>query len=248
MTNDLKRDMERLAELLPLLPEGPYSAVDNSWETSTVYSHDGHGIVAECPIDGGVCEQTQGHLEKVKEANAEAIAILLTHLPAILARVQEPDDAVVERFYVDCEFDGHNGPLLSIALVREDGNGIHIRTTENACDPWILENVVPLMESHSAQHSAHIGLLGVGPLLMGFIGECKCPTIIADSPVDIGRFCRALSTDHNGEWASTNYPGMRFEVHNIDCYPTNLPGAVQHNAWWDAMALRAAIAAMRERT
>jgi hypothetical protein len=34
---------------------------------------------------------------------------------------------------------------------------------------------------------------------------------------------------------------MTFEVHNVDCYPTALEGAVQHNAWWDAMALRAAL-------
>jgi hypothetical protein len=25
----------------------------------------------------------------------------------------------------------------------------------------------------------------------------------------------------------------------VDCYPTTLEGAVRHNAWWDAMALRA---------
>lgn len=66
----------------------------------------------------------------------------------------------------------------------------------------------------------------------------NCHTIIADSPVDIGRFCAALSTSEDGGWASADYPRMTFEVHNVDCYPTTLPGAVQHNAWWDAMALR----------
>ncbi len=29
-----------------------------------------------------------------------------------------------------------------------------------------------------------------------------------------------------------------FEMHRVDAYPTMLPGAVQHNAYWDAMALR----------
>jgi hypothetical protein len=24
----------------------------------------------------------------------------------------------------------------------------------------------------------------------------------------------------------------------VDAYPTTLDGAIQHNAWWDAMALR----------
>jgi hypothetical protein len=56
--------------------------------------------------------------------------------------------------------------------------------------------------------------------------------------VDIGRFCAAISTAANGGWASADYPRITFEVHNVECYPTTLPGAVQHNAWWDAMALR----------
>ena len=64
------------------------------------------------------------------------------------------------------------------------------------------------------------------------------PTIVADSVVDIGRFCRALSTGMDGGWSSVDYPVVRFEVHDVAAYPTTLPGAVQHNAWWDAMALR----------
>lgn len=33
-------------------------------------------------------------------------------------------------------------------------------------------------------------------------------------------------------------PHLTFEVIRVDAYPTTLEGAVQHNAWWDAMALR----------
>lgn len=142
------------------------------------------------------------------------------------------------RFYIDCEFDGHGGPLLSTALVRDDGRGIHIQTDQIAQDPWVIANVVPLMNKHQAQLSQWIPLYEVGASIRSFIGECGRPIIIADSPVDIGRFCQAISTGPHGEWASTEYPAMRFEVHNVDCYPTRLEGAVQHNAWWDAMALR----------
>ena len=31
---------------------------------------------------------------------------------------------------------------------------------------------------------------------------------------------------------------LRFEIHRVNPYPTDLVGAVEHNAWWDAMALR----------
>lgn len=34
---------------------------------------------------------------------------------------------------------------------------------------------------------------------------------------------------------------LTFEVHNVNAYPTTLPNAVQHNAWWDAVALQHAL-------
>jgi len=154
-------------------------------------------------------------------------------------------DGLVEVFYIDCEFDGHNGQLLSIALVGET-DSIHIKTTAPARDDWVLQNVLPLMDMHNAPKSASVSLNDVGSVIRAFLGDCKCPVIIADSPVDIGRFCRALSTSTDGQWASTDFPAMRFEVHNVDCYPTTLEGAVQHNAWWDAMALKAALSAIKE--
>jgi hypothetical protein len=142
------------------------------------------------------------------------------------------------RYFIDCEFDGHNGPLLSMALVRDDGRSIHIRTQEAATDPWVIENVVPLMGFHQAKLGQWIPTNEVGPSVKSFIGTDSTPAIVADSPVDIGRFCQAISTGADGGWASADYPRMTFEVHNVDCYPTTLPGAVQHNAWWDAMALQ----------
>jgi hypothetical protein len=142
------------------------------------------------------------------------------------------------KYYLDCEFDGHNGALLSMALVSVSGRNIHIRTTASPTDPWVIENVEPLMTQHHASEAVVVLPNKVGNAIRSFIGGDQHPVIIADSPVDIGRFCTALSTGPDGGWASADYPLMTFEVHNVDCYPTTLPGAVQHNAWWDAMALR----------
>ncbi len=147
----------------------------------------------------------------------------------------------MDKVYIDCEFDGHNGPLLSIAIVPENGGGAHIKLIDAlnpVGDPWVAENVIPLMDSHAAPLSFLSLPNEVGTLLRAVMKDAACPVIIADSPVDIGRFCAAISTGADGNWASCDYPQMTFEVHNVDCYPTDLPGAVQHNAWWDAMALR----------
>lgn len=142
------------------------------------------------------------------------------------------------RYYLDCEFDGHNGPLLSIALVREDGFGMHVRTTARADDPWVMENVEPLMDMHKAEIDAsNVRLNDVGEEIRRFLVKDDGPIIIADSIVDIARFCRSLSTGGDGEWAYMD-GDIKFEVSDVSAYPTALPGAVQHNAWWDAMALR----------
>lgn len=142
------------------------------------------------------------------------------------------------RYYLDTEFDGHNGPLLSVGLVREDGHSIHIRADVEPMDLWVRKNVLPIMSAHEASESVQVYPNEVGEAISIFLHDDPEPTIIADSPVDIGRFCRAISTSHDGGWRSVNAPRMTFEVHNVNCYPTDLPGAIQHNAWWDAMALR----------
>lgn len=148
----------------------------------------------------------------------------------------------MDRFYIDCEFDGHNGPLLSMAIVAERNDfSLYMRTFRSAKDPWVRTNVMPLMDEHYADTDIACFEDEFGDHLKNFMEPADAPVIIADSPVDIARFCRAISTGDDGNWSSTDYPRMTFEVHNVDCYPTDLPGAVQHNAWWDAMALRHAL-------
>lgn len=148
------------------------------------------------------------------------------------------------RYYIDCEFDGHNGPLLSMAVVRSRRDSLMVVVEGiDVTDQWVRENVLPILHSDSAGETAFVTANGVGAVLGDFLADDPHPVIIADSPVDIARFCSALSTGVRGDWASTPYPRMTFEVHNVDCYPTTLAGAVQHNAWWDAMALRAKLSA-----
>lgn len=143
-------------------------------------------------------------------------------------------------FYLDCEFDGHGGPLLSLALVGDSGD-IHIRTEVSATNSWVQDNVVTVMDSHRLNAFTDVTCPDenyVGGVIRDFLKDCEHPVIIADSPVDIWRFCKVLSTDETGNWCSTDYSRMTFRVENVDSYPTNLHGAVQHNAWWDAAALR----------
>ena len=51
---------------------GPWVAVHNNWEVSTIYA--GALPVAVCHIDGDVSEETEGILSGIKDANARLIA------------------------------------------------------------------------------------------------------------------------------------------------------------------------------
>lgn len=145
------------------------------------------------------------------------------------------------KYYIDCEFDGHNGPLLSMAMIREDGLSFYAITTNVAKNPWVIENVVPKLPAFP--HNIFSSQYSIGPALQRAIEGDDTPVIIADSPVDIGRFCAAISTAEDGGYAPCITPRWDFEVHDVDCYPTDMPGAVQHNAAWDAMVLREKLSA-----
>ena len=148
------------------------------------------------------------------------------------------------KYYIDCEFDGHNGALISMAIVRSFVDSLMIVALDHeASDLWVCANVLPVLHADAAGETVFCTRNAVGANIADFIGDDKQPTIIADSPVDIARFCAAISTSLDGTWADTPYPRMTFEVHNVECYPTRLANAVQHNAWWDAMALREKLAA-----
>lgn len=142
------------------------------------------------------------------------------------------------KYYIDCEFDGHNGDLLSLAIIREDGYDIYIKVNNVASDNWVLNNVVKLLDSHQCSRVVTVDNNEVGGVIKAFLSSDQCPVIVSDSPVDIYRFCKALSTGLDGEWSSTEIPRMQFNVINIDCYPTNIEDAVQHNAWWDTLVLK----------
>lgn len=50
-------------------------------------------------------------------------------------------------------------------------------------------------------------------------------------------FCKLLMTGPGTAVPMANQTHLTILRH-IDVYPTSLNGAVQHNAWWNAMALR----------
>jgi hypothetical protein len=139
------------------------------------------------------------------------------------------------RYYLDTEFDGFGGHLISLALVDERGCSIYLVLDNHAGDPWVRENVLPILwdcplgdhEIATREHAAKV--------VADFLSIDSDPVIVTDWPADIRYFCDLIEFP-GGNMAPI--PGLKFELRRVDAYPTTVSGAVQHNAWWDAIALR----------
>ena len=142
------------------------------------------------------------------------------------------------RYYLDTEFNEFGGDLISLALVREDGESLYLVYPDlEEYGPWVKDNVVPILWSVPESSNAHYltSHRHGAELIQQFLAGDPHPVIITDWPDDIRYFCQAIIT---GPGMMINIPGVVFQMVRVDAYPTTLEGAVQHNAWWDAMALR----------
>ena len=144
------------------------------------------------------------------------------------------------RYYLDTEFNGFGGQLLSMAIVPHEGgngDGIYIIVTcDDEIEDWVAQNVKPIARSVPSDVPVHLcDIEEVPHVLAAYFEDRGVPYIITDWPDDVRYFCQAVITGP-GEMAAI--PRLQFDVERVDAYPTDLPGAIQHNAWWDAMALR----------
>lgn len=168
---------------------------------------------------------------------------------------------MAHHYYLDCEFKGYQGPLISMSLVRNDGNSIYMLIQGEAVmfpavgtkdmklnfltepDDWVQNNVLnviydcPVIPSVVRPDEA-------SRMLEAFFAFDPSPHIIADYPDDL-KYLNELLLVGPGE--SINVPHMTQEWLRVDAYPIILiegqsnemaKQAVRHNAWWDAMALR----------
>ena len=141
------------------------------------------------------------------------------------------------KYYLDTEFNGFGGDLISLALVREDGEHLYVvndMVYDMDLDPWVRDNILPILNS-SPTAPILSSLKGLPYHIASFLKDDPNPVIITDWPDDIKYMCQAVITAP-GEMC--NIPQLTFHMVRVNAYPTNLKDAVQHNALWDAMALK----------
>lgn len=147
------------------------------------------------------------------------------------------------RYFLDCEFNGFGGSILSLALVDSGGNALYMVWPTNDMaedpDPWVLQNVIPLMDkvpAHVRMTHVRRGTDDSARAIADFLRGDPAPEIVTDWPDDIRYFCQEIIT---GPGQMISIPRLAFQMLRVDAYPTHVKGAVQHNAFWDAVALRA---------
>ena len=135
---------------------------------------------------------------------------------------------------LDCEFNGHGGRLISMALVSDDGDEFYeVLPWAHHSDtvPWVMENVLPVLNKYSIEQNVF------REKLWDFLRKHTGELIIADSPADFVYLleqCHMLDENEKYQYINLDI-SMQFRISGI--YTSKIP----HNALEDARALLGSI-------
>lgn len=151
------------------------------------------------------------------------------------------------RYFFDTEFNSFGGDMLSAGMCGDDGSCLYLIDDRKLLElqqagkvhEWVEANVVPhLYALPDGVEPTHAPVNEWGALISEFIYRGDAiPQIIADWPSDIADLCNMLITGP-GIAVPMGHQTHFTILRHIDVYPTSLENAVQHNALWDAMALK----------
>jgi hypothetical protein len=134
----------------------------------------------------------------------------------------------VANVWLDTEFNGFGGELVSMALVDEFDSHAYFSLGCSAPAPWVAENVMPILaiEPVSRQQAQ--------AAVRQFLHQFKRVNIVADWPEDIKHFCAFMVDGPAGCLAT---PPLTFEL-RLDISGASDKSAIPHNALEDARSLR----------
>lgn len=138
------------------------------------------------------------------------------------------------RLFLDTEFNGFGGELMSLALVAEDGREWYgVLGFPAEIDGWVYDNVMPALFDlrPTIGPTSEVNFRAA---LQRFLTQFDNPTIIADWYADLHQFFGVFAgSNHTESWAYA----CRTELVLLDSYQSEFP----HNALSDARAIKAAI-------
>ena len=145
--------------------------------------------------------------------------------------------SVALRYFLDTEYNGWGGALISLALVTENGDELYfVLDLAEPPEPWVERNVLPYLglvpESHQ---SPPLSRADAAAAVAFFLAGDPEPLILADWPEDIAQFSMLLVT---GPGMMVAVPPLRFQLLALAGFSTAENSKVPHNALHDARALR----------
>lgn len=141
------------------------------------------------------------------------------------------------RYFLDCEYNGFGGALVSVALVPEDGGEEFYAVVPLADEPhpWVARNVLPYLRSVPEGLYVELDAQAAAHELAAYLRTDTDAELVADWPEDIALVCRLLQP-REGDVVATG--GLRFRFLRTPGFSTAANSRVPHNALHDARALR----------
>jgi len=141
------------------------------------------------------------------------------------------------RYFLDTEFNGFGGALISLALVPEYGDQEYyvILPLDDPIEPWVAKHVMPYLEQVPPTTLNKLDRVAAAHDIAAYLATDDDPVIVADWPEDIALFCRLLLV---GATDIVDVRHLRFEFHRTPGFSTARNSKVPHNALHDARALR----------
>jgi hypothetical protein len=141
------------------------------------------------------------------------------------------------RYFLDTEFNGFGGALMSLALVPEYGDREFYVVLPQPAElhPWVERNVVPYLHHVPQGLDLSLDPIAAAHELAAYLSTDRAALIVADWPEDIALFCRLLLV---GETEIVDVSSLGFEFRRTPGFSTARNSRVPHNALHDARALR----------
>lgn len=129
--------------------------------------------------------------------------------------------------FIDCEFNGFQGELISMALVDEQGNYFYEVLRCAHPTPWVTGHVMTVLNKSPIERSSF------QQKLAAFLSSYRVVNIIADWPEDLSHFCNMLIS---GAGRRLVTPPLSMAL----CTDVQFQSRIPHNALEDARALAVA--------
>ena len=135
------------------------------------------------------------------------------------------------RYFIDAEFNGFGGQLISLALVPEDGETAPFYEVLVCTNPhsWVIEHVIPVLQKQPISRPELISKLAT------YLRGDPEPMMTADWPEDIAHLALLMLTGPGWRMPS---PRLIIELLDLPLFDSAELSGVPHNACHDAIALR----------